>query len=203
MSTHSIHQYKNEVDKIIHFGGKKKDTAIRNAFYDLLNDYAKQKGLMIVPEVTIKGTNGRNVTPDGTLKDMLRQDWGYWESKDESDDLDEEIKKKFGKGYPKENILFEDSQKAVLIQNGVEAMRVLTKDSEALHRIINAFINFERPEVQHFRKAIELFKQDIPKVTATLRKIIIEQETGNEKFIKASATFLKLCHDSINPNITN
>lgn len=203
MSTHSIHQYQNEVEKIIHFGGTKKETAIRNAFYDLLNDYAKQKGLMIVPEVTIKGTNGRNVTPDGTLKDMLRQDWGYWESKDESDDLDEEIKKKFGKGYPKENILFEDSQKAVLIQNGVEAMRVLTKDSEALHRIINAFINFERPEVQHFRKAIELFKQDIPKVTETLRKIIIEQETGNEKFIKASATFLKLCHDSINPNITN
>ena len=38
-------------------------------------------------------------------KDILRQDWGYWESKDESDNLDEEIRKKFAKGYPKENIL--------------------------------------------------------------------------------------------------
>ncbi|WP_262691457.1 hypothetical protein [Arachidicoccus soli] len=42
---------------------------------------------MIVAEVIIKAPNGKNVTPDGTLKDMLRQDWGYWESKDESDDL--------------------------------------------------------------------------------------------------------------------
>ncbi len=203
MSEFSIKQYQNEVEKIKHFGGTSKETAIRNAFYNLLNDYARQKGLMIVPEVTIKAANGKNVTPDGTLKDMLRQDWGYWESKDESDDLDEEIKKKFAKGYPKDNILFEDSQKAVLFQNGIEVQRVPTNDSEALHNIITRFINFERPEVQHFRKAIELFKQDIPKVTETLRGIIIAAEKTNQEFIKSSASFLKLCHDSINPNITN
>ena len=48
MSIHSIQQYQNEVEKIIHFGGTKKETAIRNAFYNLLNEYAKQKGLMVV-----------------------------------------------------------------------------------------------------------------------------------------------------------
>jgi len=203
MSEFSIKEYQNEVEKIIHFGGTKKETAIRNAFYNLLNDYAKQKGLMVVPEVTIKAANGRNVTPDGTLKDMLRQDWGYWESKDESDIIDDEIRKKFEKGYPKENIIFEDSQTAVLIQNGSEVQRVSMKDAEKLHSIITRFINFERPEVQNFRKAIELFKQDIPKVTETLRGIIIAAENTNSQFIKSSATFLKLCHDSINPNITN
>ncbi|MGI8951460.1 MAG: type ISP restriction/modification enzyme [Chitinophagaceae bacterium] len=203
MSIHSIHQYQNEVENIIHFGGTKKETAIRNAFYNLLNEYAKQKGLMIVTEVTIKAINGRNITPDGTLKDVLRQDWGYWESKDESDKIDDEIKKKFDKGYPKENILFEDSQAAVLFQNGFEVLRVPVKDADALHRIITKFINFERPEVKHFRKAIELFKQDIPKVTETIRGIIIQQEKSNLKFIQASEIFLKLCHDSINPNITN
>ncbi|MBK8343508.1 MAG: hypothetical protein IPL12_09485 [Bacteroidetes bacterium] len=75
MSEYAIKQYLSEVEKIIHFGGTKKETAIRNAFYNLLNDYAKGKGLMIVPEVTIKASNGKNVTPDGTLKDSLRQDW--------------------------------------------------------------------------------------------------------------------------------
>lgn len=203
MSEFSIKQYHSEVEKIIHFGGTKKETAIRNAFYNLLNEYAKQKGLMIVTEVTIKAANGKNVTPDGTLKDMLRQDWGYWESKDESDNIDDEIRKKFEKGYPKENILFEDSQTAVLIQNGIETLRVPMKDTEALHRVITAFIGFERPEVQNFRKAIELFKQDIPKVTETIRGIIIAQEKTNKEFIAASEVFLKLCHDSINPDITN
>ncbi len=202
MSIHSINQYQNEVEKIIHFGGTKKETAIRNAFYNLLNEYAKQKGLMIVPEVTIKTAAGKNVTPDGTLKDMLRQDWGYWESKDESDILDDEISKKFAKGYPKENIIFEDSQTAVLIQNGIEIMRVAVSDATALHNLLNAFISFERPEVKHFRKAIEHFKEDIPKVTETLRNIIIDAEKTNPKYTKAAKVFLKLCHDSINPNVT-
>src|ERR1035437_10365544 len=134
MSEFSIKQYQSEVEKIIHFGGTKKETAIRNAFYNLLNEYAKQKGLMVVTEVSIKATNSnKTVTPDGTLKDMLRQDWGYWESKDESDKIDDEIKKKFDKGYPKENILFEDSQTAILIQNGIEVRRVSMKDAEGLH----------------------------------------------------------------------
>ncbi len=203
MSLFSIKQYQNEVEKIIHFGGTKKETAIRNAFYNLLNEYAKGKGLMIVTEVTIKATNSnKNVTPDGTLKDVLRQDWGYWESKDESDILDEEIQKKFAKGYPKDNILFEDSQNAILIQNSVEVMRISMKNADDLHKLINTFINFERPEIKNFRTAIELFKQDIPKVTETLRAIIETAENENKDYIKASKVFLKLCQESINPDVT-
>lgn len=203
MSIHSIHQYHNEVEKIIHFGGTKKETAVRNAFYNLLNEYAKSKGLMIVTEVTIKATNSnKNVIPDGTLKDFLRQDWGYWESKDESDDINEEIKKKFDKGYPKENILFEDSQLAVLIQNGIEIDRSAIRDTEKLHTLLTTFVNFERPEVRSFRKAIELFKQDIPKVTNTIRDIIANAEMNNSAYVDASLVFLKLCHDSINPDVT-
>ncbi len=202
MSQYSINQYLSEVEKIIHYGGTKKETAIRNAFYNLLNEYAKAKGLMVVPEVTIRAANGKNVTPDGTLKDTLRQDWGYWESKDEADIIDDEIKKKFDKGYPKDNIIFEDSQTAVLFQNGTEKMRVSMKDTKALDNIITTFISFERPEVKNFRKAIELFKQDIPKVTDTLREILETQETDNPKFVSERNKFLKLCHDSINPDVT-
>lgn len=203
MSEFSIKQYQSEVEKIIHFGGTNKETAIRNAFYNLLNDYAKGKGLMMVPEISIKAANSnKTVTPDGTLKDSLRQDWGYWESKDEADDLDEEIQKKFAKGYPKDNIIFEDSKVAVLIQNGTQVYRVHMSDPKALHMLITDFINFERPEIRNFRKAIELFKQDIPKVTEALREIISENEKTNQKFIEASSVFLKLCQDSINPDVT-
>lgn len=75
-------------------------------------------------------------------------------------------------------------------------------DAEGLNDIINSFINFERPEVKNFRKAIELFKQDIPKVTDTLRNMLEEQEKTNPKFVKERDKFLKLCHDSINPEVT-
>ena len=190
------------MSKIIHFGGTKKETAIRNAFYNLLNEYANQKGLMMVPEITIKTPKGKNVSPDGTLKDSLRQDWGYWESKDEEDDIDVEIKKKFAKDYPSNNIIFEDSQTAILFQAGKEVQRIKMKDAEKLDAIINAFINFERPEVKNFRNAIELFKQDIPKVTDTLRDILEDQEKVNKTFVKKRDAFLRLCHDSINPDVT-
>lgn len=55
--------------------------------------------------------------------------------------------------------------------------------------------------MQGFREAIELFKQDVPKVTETLRGIILAQEKTNPAFNKAAAAFLKLCQDSINPDV--
>ncbi len=202
MSILSVKLYQAEVEKIMHYGGTKKETAIRNAFQNLLNEYAKQKGLLLIPEITIRTAKGRNVTPDGTLKDSLRQDWGYWESKDEADDIDEEIKKKFAKDYPKGNILFEDSETAILYQSGFEALRVSMRDEEALHKIINTFINYERPEVQNLRKAIELFKQDVPKVTETLRGIIEAQSKTNRIFIVKRSEFHEMCKEAINPLIT-
>jgi len=98
--------------------------------------------------------------------------------------------------------LFEDSQVAVLIQNGEEVMRCYMSDENALHLLLMDFFLFERPEVQNFRKAIELFKEDIPKVTDTIRKIIIEAETNNKGFKPLADNFLTLCRESINPNIT-
>jgi len=138
MNVHAIHQYRNEYEKIVSYGGTKNETAIRSAFFNLLNDYARRRGLVMVAEIPIKTPGGKIVTPDGTLKDSLRQDWGYWESKDETDDLDEEIEKKFAKGYPKDNILFEDSRIAVLIQNGEEVTRCRMSDDDALNRLLTA-----------------------------------------------------------------
>ena len=112
MSIHAIQNYHRELEKIIHYGGSKKETSIRNAFYQLLNEYAHSKELMLIAEISTKNKAGKLITPDGTIKDSIRNDWGYWESKDESDDINDEIKKKFDKGYPSDNILFEDSQTA-------------------------------------------------------------------------------------------
>lgn len=201
MSIYSIKSYYSELEKIIHYGGTNKETAIRNAFYNLLNAYAKQKNLMLITEISLKTAKGKIVTPDGTLKDILRLDWGYWEAKDESDILEEEIAKKFAKGYPKDNILFEDSQKAILIQGGTEIMKVNMKEAKELDKILLAFVNYEKPEIKQFREAIELFKKDIPIVTQVLREMIFLQEKENPKFKQVRNDFWELCQVSINPEI--
>jgi len=202
MSIPAVNNYYLELEKIIHFGGSKKETAIRSSFYNLLNEYATQKGLFLVQELTIKAPSGKNITPDGTLKDSLRLDWGYWESKDTADDIDTEISNKFDKGYPKDNILFENSETAVLYQNGIETARVDMKNPFLLDQILKAFVNYQRPEVIEFRKAIELFKDDVPKVTDALRELIHEAETVNLVFVAKRTEFLGVCQEAINPEIT-
>ncbi|MEO6787922.1 MAG: hypothetical protein ABI318_17495 [Chthoniobacteraceae bacterium] len=115
----SIHTYRSEVDKIIRFGGSTKETTVRRAVYNLINAYARPRDLLLCEELDYFNPRRRKtVRPDGTLKNILRLDYGFWESKDTGDDLTEEIAKKFDKGYPDSNILFEDSQTAILYQDG-------------------------------------------------------------------------------------
>jgi len=202
MSLYLIQKYQEEVEKIIQFSGSRNEGAISSAFKNLLNEYCKTKGLLLVTQVEVKTKDGKAVVPDGTIKDSLRLDWGYWESKDTKDDLDTEIKKKFDKGYPQSNILIEDSQTFVLVQNGIEKKRTTIKDSEVLNELLLDFVSYERPEVHDFREAIEHFKQDLPSIVEALREIIEEESKTNTKFQKARDDFFELCQKSINPLIT-
>ena len=202
MSKLLVSQYHTEVERIIQYGGSRKETSIRVAFQNLVNEYCKPREFRLIPELDYKTPSGKLVYPDGTVKDALRLDWGYWESKDEYDNLDQEIEKKLIKGYPDSNILFEDSQTAVLIQGGQETMRVPMKDADALDGIITYFINYVRPEVKDFREAIEIFKQDLPTVLNALRDLIDSQIETNAAFQTARAKFWSICKESINPEVT-
>jgi hypothetical protein len=85
MSIQLIQKYYAEVEKLIRYGGSRNESSLRRAFINLLESYASSKNLVLVPELELLTGAGRRVIPDGTLKDALRQDWGYWESKDETD----------------------------------------------------------------------------------------------------------------------
>ena len=54
MSRLLVTQYQSEVEKIIRYGGSKKETSIRNAFDRLLNDYCKPRNYLLVPELDFK-----------------------------------------------------------------------------------------------------------------------------------------------------
>lgn len=201
MSIQLINQYYAKVEKIYRYGGSKKETSIRKPFQDLLEQYARQKNLELIGELDFRTRTGHLVYPDGTLKDALRQDWGYWESKDEDDDLDREIANKFAKGYPQNNILFEDSKTAVLYQAGAEVGRVDILSAEALDNLLTRFVSYESREVREFREAIENFTRDIPDLGEMLRQAIRTQYEQNDKFKKAAQEFLELCQEAINPSM--
>ena len=201
MSRFAIQQYYKSLDKLIRFGGSRNETSIRNAFIDLINVYCEPFDCLLVPELEYETAFQTKVRPDGTVKDALQLARGWWESKDQDDDLDYEIQNKFTKGYPKENILFEDSQTAVLIQNGQEVLRTPIEDAETLDRLLTAFVSYERPVVRDFRAAIAKYREHIPDSLAALRETISPAARYNVKIRHRRDRFLTVCQTSINPDI--
>ncbi len=202
MSKQLLNDYYNQLNETIRFGGSRNETTVEHAFIQLVNSYAERRGLMLVPKIAIKSTKGTNIIPDGALKNALRLDFGYWESKDIKDDIDKEIQAKINKGYPLTNTLFEDSQTAVLFQENVQVMRVSMKDAELLERILHTFVNFEPPQVQEFNKALLKFTEDVPTIVESLRHLIQTEADTNEDFIIKRDEFWANCQTEINPEIT-
>ncbi|MGQ0701493.1 MAG: type ISP restriction/modification enzyme [Panacagrimonas sp.] len=203
MSTLLVADYQRRIAELVQYGGSANEDSIRKAFARLLDDVARPHDLRLIDELEVITTKGTKVYPDGTLKDALRLPPGYWEAKDEYDDLDEEIQKKRAKGYPSDNILYEDSREAVLIQNGQQVQRVsLSGEPEPIAAMLQAFVTYESEASRSFTRAIEQFKQDMPKVLEALRALIEAQQADNKPFANALHTFLKLCQSSINESVT-
>lgn len=198
MSKQRINSYYNKLSQYKRFGGTRNEMSTRRAFANLLEEYCLPKNLLLVDEVPIKNRK----RPDGTVKDALQLDWGHWESKDANDNLDEEIHKKFEIGYPKINIIFENSIDIVLYQHGIEVLRGKMADDEILDRVLTAFVEYERPEIQEFHIAIEKFKKDIPDIVEALRAMIAKEAEINKAFQQQREEFLTLCKESINPDIS-
>lgn len=202
MSRTLINQYYNNIDRALQYGKSKNETAVRNYFWMLLNHYAKDNNYEVIPEVSTMGTKGSKIYPDGIVKNLWGLDVGLWESKDEADDINEEIDKKIKKGYPLTNILFEDTNTAVLFQRGERVMSVPVRNADNLDTILKQFFNFKSETVYKFEDAIEKFKEDIPTIIEKLRSKIEEVGETNPNYISVRDTFLALCKAEINPEIT-
>lgn len=182
--------------------GTSRESVVREAFKDLLKGWGRSHDLIFIPEyeITTPAKDRRYV--DGALLYELRVPFGYWEAKDEKDDIDAEIALKFSRGYPQDNIIFEDSRQAVLIQDRQEIMRCAVDDVQTLQKLLNHFFSYQRPEIADFRKAVDQFKTDLPAVLTGLRDMIELADADNAGFRTASAAFLKHAKNAINPSIT-
>jgi hypothetical protein len=178
---------------------------VREAFKDLLKGYARSHDLVFIPEYKIETPAKERRYVDGALLHALRVPFGYWEAKDEKDDLNAEIEHKLRRGYPQDNIIFEDSREVVLLQNKLVVMRAQVDDVAALQLLLDLFFGYERPEINLFRKAVEQFKTDLPAVLESLREMIAKAALENPAFRAGAArigshhekqTFLKVIYEN-------
>jgi len=201
VSQHLINAYLSELSRLRQVSGANRESVVREAFKDLLKAWGRSRDLQFIAEHEyITPAKDRRYI-DGALLYSLRVPFGYWEAKDEKDDLDAEIAYKFSRGYPQDNIIFEDSRQAVLIQDRREVIRAPVDDAEKLERLLTLFFSHQRPEIAEFRKAITQFKTDLPAVLAALRGQIDEAYSANAAFGGAAAVFLKQAKATINPAV--
>ena len=132
MSQLLINDYLRQLDVIKKVSGSSRETIIREAFKDLLKNWGKQHDVIFLAEYPLKTVTKTNITVDGALLHELRMPLGYWEAKDADDNLDDEVRKKFKKGYPQDNIVFTDDAIAVLWQNRRGCLNFCVRGAERL-----------------------------------------------------------------------
>ena len=202
VSRQLINEYRAELDRLRAVSGSRREGVLSEAFKDLLRRWGKSNELVFVSQHEIVTKAGNRIYTDGALLHSLRVPFGYWEAKDEDDDLEREIEAKFRKGYPKDNIIFSDDRVAILYQDGARAGEASMDDVEALLPLLTRFFAHERAEVADFRKAVKQFALDLPQVLAALRDIIAEKRAASRDFARAEDAFLKHARDAINPAVS-
>ncbi|MDZ4768945.1 MAG: N-6 DNA methylase, partial [Chloroflexota bacterium] len=181
--------------------GAVNEMSAREAFKGLLERTAGAHGWTLIVEQRVESAT-RRIVPDGTMRDPLTLPRGYWEAKDTADDLDAEIDKKFARGYPRTNIIFEDTRRAVLIQGGSRVAAFDLTSPIQVAALLNLFYDYRAPNIAGFEAAKARFKADTPDLAQGLLTLIAEAHKSNKPFQAAYAGFIEVCRASLNPNIS-
>ena len=178
--------------------------AVRSAFQELLAKSGRRAKpqLTLVPEYRIERARGSSVIVDGALVDLYHLPHGYWEAKDERDDLAKEVQLKLDKGYPRDNIIFQAPERAILYQGGARILDENISRPESLVHVVNQFFDYKAPHIQEWEHAVADFSDRIPELAAAVKKTIDEERRRNPAFVRSFDDFYALCRQAINTNLS-
>ena len=177
------------------------ETAVRSAFQSLLQHCGRQFSWTLVPEYSPSRQN-RRIIVDGALIDDFNLIHGYWEAKDIHDNLPIEIQRKFEVGYPRDNILFQTPQRAILWQNDRCVLDADLTDATQLIETLETFFSHRPQAYVEWETAVAQFKDKVPALGQGLAELIEKERGTNRQFATAFRAFHEKCCQSINPNLS-
>ena len=185
------------------------ETAVRSTFQSLLEYCGRQSNLTLVPEHSMtplirgaRGVKNKRIVIDGVLIDDFQLPHGYWEAKDIHDNLPVEVLCKFEKGYPRDNILFQTPQRALLWQNDQQTLDADLNDPMQLIEVLEIFFSHRPQEYTEWEEAVVQFKDKVPALGDSLAVLIQKEREANPHFTTAFEGFYEKCRQSINPNLS-
>ncbi|MDE0040921.1 MAG: DNA helicase, partial [Candidatus Poribacteria bacterium] len=156
--------------------------AVSSAFLPLLQHCGRQLDWILVTEYPIFLPQNKRIIIDGAFEDAFKRPHGYWEAKDIHDDLPVEVERKFEDGYPRNNILFQTPQRAILWQNGHEVRDADLSDPTQLIEVLDAFFAYRTIEDDEWEWAVEQFGDQVPKLGEGLAEHIKEARRNKPPF---------------------
>ncbi len=177
--------------------------AVSNPFAFLLDTCAKQMKATLIPQYQMHAPNGNRIVIDGAILDEYSLPLAYWEAKDIDDDLPKAVEEKRAAGYPLDNILFQNPQRAILYQNGQVLLDSDIRNAAGLIAALECLFAYLPPALENWQSAVNDFKEHVPGLAGKLKELIEEQHTGDAGFQAAFASFYETCRTAINPELTH
>ena len=203
-----IEDYYDALDQLDQLGFTH-ETAVRSAFQSLLQHYGQKLKWTLVPEHSMtplirgaRGVKNRRIVIDGALIDSFQLSHGYWEAKDIHDNLPIQVQRKFDAGYPRDNILFQTPQRAILWQNDRCVLDADLTDSTQLIETLETFFAHRPQAYVEWETAVTQFKDKVPALGKGLAGLIEKERGTSRQFTTTFRVFHEKCCQSINPNLS-
>ena len=176
--------------------------AVSNPFAFLLARCAKKVGVTLEPQHAMCSPKGNRIVIDGAIIDPYRLPIAYWEAKDMDDDLPKAIQEKRDKGYPFDNILFQNPERAILYQNAEIALDTDITDPENLVDVLQRLFLYSGITFSDWYDAVDKFSERIPALADELKTLVEQEHKTNAGFNEAFAGFYQTCRTAINPDLS-
>ena len=190
----TLQQYKQHA--ITHEG------AVSSPFDTLLQACAQQVNATLIPQYSMHTVAGNRIVIDGVILDEYGLPFAYWEAKDIADNLIKAIQEKRDAGYPLDNILFQNPQRAILYQNGQVALDIDITEPTRLIAALQYLFSYVPPALDNWQTAIADFREYVPDLAGKLKELIEQRHETDAAFKKGFTDFYEICQTSINPDIS-
>ena len=163
--------------------------AVSVPFETLLTVCAKQVDATLVPQFAMRAPSGNRIVLDGVILDEYGLPFAYWEAKDIDDDLSISVQEKREAGYPLDNILFQTPQRAILYQNGREALDLDITEPANLIAALQYLFAYVPPALENWQTAVTDFREHVPDLANKLKELIEQRHETDPDFKKAFTDF--------------
>ena len=198
----SINEYHKGLERLDKTVGLFHERDTERLFANLLGSISKENNYFTRSDSPYTTDSNTKIRLDTAVYTGVGIVFGIHEAKKHDIDLNRAIEEKRDVRYPFFNIIFENSQQAVLFQDGERYNDFVdVKDKKAFTSLLDKFFSYTSREIQEYNASQQAFFKQIPDLIKRIRDFF-DKARGNEKYKENIEKFETLLKKTINSKIS-